>query len=124
MINPLLAIAGTILVGSLFYNGVLKFKVDGLRDEVGVLEMKLNEERMNNNVLKGSIKTQNDAIAATSIALDKKQKELDEWKNKPEKIRYNTIYKNLPLTIDIRKEDCETTKDAITAIRSIDFNAI
>ena len=124
MINPLLAIAGTILVGSLFYNGVLKFKVDGLRDEVGVLEMKLNEERMNNNVLKGSIKTQNDAIAAASITLDKKQKELDEWKNKPEKIRYNTIYKNLPLTIDIRKEDCETTKDAITAIRSINFNAI
>ena len=124
MINPLLVIAGTILVGSLFYNGVLKFRVDGLRDDVVTLEVKLSEERMNNRVLKGSIKTQNDAIAAVSIDLAKKQKELDEWKNKPEKIRYNTIYKNLPLTLDIRKEDCETTKDAITTIRSIDFNAI
>ena len=124
MINPLLVIAGTILVGSLFYNGILKFEVNDLRDEVVTLEMKLNESSMNNQVLKGAIQTRNEVIEDYRLALAENQNELDEWKSRPEKVRYNTIYKNIPVNVDIRGEDCETTKRAIDAVRAINFNNI
>ena len=122
--NPILFVSGTVLVASLFYNGVLKIKVNGLNEEIVDLKIEVKECSMNNSLLKGAINSQNESIEGMRFSIDSKSKELAEWKNKPEKVRYNVIYKNIPTTISIEKEDCETTKETISAIRSINFNSL
>ena len=122
--NPILFVSGTILVASLFYNGVLKIKVNGLNEEIVDLKVEVKECSMNNSLLKGAINSQNESIEGMRFNIDSKSKELSEWKNKPEKVRYNVIYKNIPTTISIEEEDCETTKETISAIRNINFNSL
>jgi hypothetical protein len=54
------------------------------------------------------------------IVVDKSL-ELDKWRSKPDVVKYKTIYKWLPAGIDIKKDDCETLKNTISAIRHIEF---
>jgi len=113
-------IAAAILGGWIYYDG----KVSSLENEVAVLERKLVVAGVNSTTLKATIKETNARIAKQQINLDKRNKELDEWKHKPVKVRYKTIYKHIPQWVDVRREDCETTKSVIDAARHTDFNGM
>lgn len=114
------AIATIVLGGWVYYDGV----VSSLERQVLTLERKVAVVSANSVTLKATIKDNNDRIAKQKIELDIRTAELGEWKNKPEKVRYETIYKYIPEWVDVRREDCETTKSVIDAARNTDFNRV
>lgn len=114
------AIVTIVLGGWVYYDGV----VNSLEKQVLTLERKVAVMSANSVTLKATIKDNNDRIAKQKIELDIRITELGEWKNKPEKVRYETIYKHVPEWVDVRREDCETTKSVIDAARNTDFNRL
>jgi hypothetical protein len=123
MNNYVIAAIGGILLALMVYSGALRFQVGNLRSEVVSLELALQAAEVNSVVLKGSISAQNEAIEAIVVELTTKETELEEWRNKPPVVRYNTIYKTIPSNVDIRRDDCETLRETINAIRTVNFNA-
>lgn len=73
-------------------------------------------------VCKNTLYSQTLQITANQIDLDKKTKDLNDWKSKPEKVRYETIYKDK--IMEVKSNDCNDTKKSIDYIRTIDFNSL
>lgn len=97
--------------------------IGNLEDNVAELTVEVTTLTVNNVALKSSITEQNKAIKALSVDVGLKEEELVEWQNKPAKIRYKTIYKEIPEYVDMRKETCENTKSIIDVARNYNFNS-
>ena len=113
-------LAVSLLVTHLYYK-----KVVTARDlDIAGLTTELVEERMNNSTLKHTIEDSNARAIALNTRLEEKRAEVVVLSNKPEKIRYHTIYKHVPEYVDMKVESCENTKAAVSAIRAANFNDI
>ncbi|MCI4436701.1 MAG: hypothetical protein JHC33_07845, partial [Ignisphaera sp.] len=61
------------------------------------------------------------ATIAISVDYNNSIAELNKWKAKPAAIKYITI----PASIrEIKSNDCNDTKDAITSVRNIDYSLL
>jgi len=72
------------------------------------------------NECKDTIDTQNDSIEALAIDYEHNFNKLQELQNKPDKIRYKVIYKEIP-TIEVKSNECEDIKTLLDDIRSTGF---
>lgn len=100
-----------------FFKGV----VSGLEDDIVELKLDLRSVEINKFRLEASIDELNKITTENAIDAYEKNLELDAWKAKPEKIRYNTIYKYLDRNITFKDESCENTRTVIDAIRNAKF---
>ena len=99
-------------------------QITNLEEEVLQLTTELVVVNNNATRLRNSIAVQNTAIDELTLDVTSKKAELEGWQNKPAEIRYNTIYKKVPVYVNIKEETCENTKAVIDVARQYDFNAI
>lgn len=94
-----------------------------LEADVDRLQNKLNEVSVNYITCSSSISKQNKEIDFYKLDILTKKKELLEWKSKPAKVRYETIYKEV-----IRDNNltggCDEVKDIINSVSSINLNSL
>lgn len=90
-------------------------KIKGLQDDALVI---IKSEA----ICKSNLDSQTLQIEANQIDLDKRTKELNEWKSKPERVRYEVIYKDK--IMEVKSNDCNDTKKSIDFIRTINFNSL
>ena len=121
-------IIASLLVGMIGMWWSYSSEVETLEDDKKTLKFERNlaltsigVHKANETTLKGSIKTQNDKITALRVSNSTKRKELGEWKTKPPKIKYKTIYETI---YKEASSDCNDTKDMLDSVRTIDFNSL
>jgi len=115
---------GGLMVALIVLKGWTGVVISDLEEEVTQLTTELVVVNNNATRLRNSIAVQNTAIDKLTLDITTRSIELEEWRNKPAEIRYNTIYKEIPAYVDMRKESCENTKAIIDVARNYDFNAI
>ena len=69
----------------------------------------------NNSSLKAIISSQNSKIEKYEIDINKSMRELEVWKNKPEKVRYKKVY------IKVHSDGCEDIKGVLDEVKNINF---
>lgn len=106
-----------IALGALFI--IYQLRVGGLKSEVLEMQLELRTSEMNYSTIKSSLKEQVSIIDAMKIEMDVKDSEIQKWKEQPPEVRYNVIYKNLPVDINLTKDTCETTSDVISSLRGV-----
>lgn len=115
------AILGVILVGVITYYHI---KTTTLKLELTKAEQHSLVLSVNNDTLKQTITDNNKRLEELSTKMTQSKAQLAEWKAKPEQVKYETIYKYIPKYIDVKKDDCETTKSVINAVRNINFDEL
>ena len=113
----LVVLALSMWMMSSHYNSVISDRDATISKDAETLLKHIKDEA----VCKNTLYSQTLQITANQVDLDKKTKELNEWKSKPEKVRYETI----PSIIsEVKSNDCNDTKKSIDLIRTIDFNSL
>ena len=107
-----------LLVGTGVYN---KIEVSGLENDIAKGEVSLAQCKYQTSVYKFALGLQTDKIEALRVDYNASVTKLEEWKSKPPKVRYETIYKYIP-KIEYIKGDCNDTKMLINSIGTIDYN--
>jgi hypothetical protein len=108
---------------ALLYVGMSEIKKNNLVKEVKQLESDLAYSKFNNSQCLSSITKQNKDIDSYKLDLETKRKELDEWKSKPTKVRYETIYRDVIKDNNLTGE-CDEVKDIINNVSSINLNSL
>ena len=98
-------------------------QIDSLEKEVKYLNAKLITSTTNNLTLRGSISSQNEKIEKYELDIQSKEKELLEWQNKPAKVKYETIYKEIVRDNNLTGE-CDEVKSIINSIPNINLNSL
>lgn len=109
-----------LLVGTGVYN---KLEVSGLENEAAMIKTELIECKYRSNAYKLSLNNQTKAIEALRVDYNISLVELEEWRVKPPKFRYKTIYEYIP-KIEYIKGDCNDTKELINSISTINYNIL
>jgi len=107
-----------LIATSLFLNN----KIDNLENNIKDIQLLLAQSQVKATTYKSALEKQNIYIENMKINLKKKNDELSEWKAKPEKIRYNVIYKTIPADTNLTRGNCDDTENVIDAIRTINLN--
>ena len=94
-------------------NVKLEEKKEELIEEIGSLK----SQRVS---LEASILKQNLSIKLLEVDYNKSISDFNNWKSKPLKVKYKTIYKYR----EVKSNDCNTTKDIVNAVRSIGYDDI
>ena len=117
-------ISGVLVVAIIFLSSYGYGKIEGLKEQVVVLQSKLHKAKLLSKQYEIVITRQNMAVKNISADYNRTMKELEEWKTKPPEIRYNTIYKYIPRKVVESEDSCENTKNYLDAVRSIDINKL
>ena len=80
--------------------GYYKFTIVNLESEVVLLEKSAVVAKFNYDDCRKVVQVQSDAVIEMNRTVLEKTKEIKEWKAKPDKIRYNTIYKKIYVNVD------------------------
>lgn len=104
-----------------FYINSLKSEIKDLETKNLKTENKLAHEKVQSILYESTLKAQNMQIRNNKVERQKRIKELNEWKSKPAKIRYQVIYKNREV---IKSNDCKDINNTINNIRTIDFSSL
>ena len=91
-------------------------KIENLRTEL------LNTHNQMSS-LKSSLKSSNKIISDMQIDLETKDAELQEWRRKPTKARYETIYRDVVRDTNLTGE-CDEVKNIINSVSSINLNTL
>lgn len=111
-------------LGAMLLGGQLYYKTEIAEAKLEVIKvnLQLNTCMNNKKTLESSIDYRNGVIRQNEIDYNKSMVELDIWKNKPDVVRYETIYK---YTRDINLSgECNGTIDTLNAISNIHFSDI
>lgn len=95
----------------------LQDEIENLENEKLILNSKLLIEKTNNITAKAIIDKQNKEIESKKVDYEKNIKDFEEWKNKPQEIKYKEVIKYK----EIKSNECEDIKDIINSIRSTSF---
>lgn len=115
------AAAGIALVGG--YIVMLKIEVSNLNDEIKKNKTELEYSKSQIASFKTSIAATNKIIESQKLNLDSKNQELKEWKTKPPKIKYKTIYKNIVKESNLTGE-CNDIKKLINNTTRTNLNSL
>lgn len=99
------------------YKSVIIDRDNIIKQDKDTLLVYIKEEA----VCKNTLDSQTMQITANQINLDKKTKELNEWKSKPDKVKYITIP---PIVREVKSNECNDTKNAINTVRTIDYSLL
>lgn len=91
-------------------------KIENLRTEL------LNAHNQMSS-LKSSLKSSNKIIGDMQIDLETKDAELQEWRSKPAKIKYETIYRDVVRDTNLTGE-CDEVKSLINSVSTINLNTL
>jgi len=91
-------------------------KIENLRTEL------LNAHNQMSS-LKSSLKSSNKIISDMQIDIEAKNAELHEWRAKPPKVKYETIYRDVVRDVNLTGE-CDEVKDLINSTTSINLNSL
>ena len=111
---------GLIIAGMWWSNSELETALDGMTMERDNALIKIGTHLANETTLKASISSQNVEIESLEIDRVKNVKELEEWKNKPPKVKYEVVYKEFKGA----SNDCNDTKIFLDSISDINFNSL
>jgi len=116
----LIGIGAIILAlgGLYFYIGSLKTQIDKLEIKVSQWQVKYTNEQRQSDLLRNSVKNQNDEIERLRLDEQAAQSKLSEWEAKPPVIKYKTITK----VREVKSSECPDIKTALEAVRQIDFD--
>ena len=109
------------LVGVLvlyMYIGSLKTQIKELRNEVKELSVDALLNKHQADTCKQQVEVQNSKIEELAAKEKKALMQLEAWKHKPAKVKYKVITK----IRKVKSNECKDVKNAINAIRSIDYN--
>lgn len=112
-----MALGASLLALQLYTSSVIA----SLEADVAKAEKTLVVSEINNSTLQKAIESANARVKLEHAKVLASKKEVEEWRNKPDVIKYKTLYKRIPEWVDVRKEDCETTKSVIAAVRDADL---
>ena len=107
------AVLGVILAGMYVTNTKLETRVSNLQAQLIVSQT--NEYKLNKEIT-----VQNDAITELAVNKASKDKEYTELLNKPEEVRFKTVYVKIP-TIGVKSDECKDIKSLIDAIRNAGY---
>ena len=107
-----------LLVGTGIYN---KIEVSGLESDVSDAKLELSKCINQSNLYKMSLDEQTKLIELVRVDYQGSLLELDKWRNKPEKVKYETVYVYIP-KIEYKKGDCNDTKLLIDSIGNINYS--
>lgn len=113
------AVAAMLLV----YIGMSEIKKHSLNNEVEKLRSHSIELKQQNTTCNSTLSSQNKAIDSYKLDIETKQKELSEWKLKPTKVRYETIYKEVVKDNNLTGE-CNEVKSIINSVSNINLNSL
>ena len=118
----LIGIGAMILAlgGLYFYIGSLKTKIDKLEIKVSQWQVKYTNEQRQSDLLRNSVKNQNDEIERLKVDKQQAIKKLNEWRAKPAEIKYKTITK----IREVKSNECKDIKSAIDSVRKLDYNSL
>ena len=116
----LLAVIVSLTLG---YIIMLKIEISDLRDIQSELRSELTITKSQVSTFKSSIASTNKIIEAQKLNIDAKEKELKEWKSKPTKVKYETIYRDVVKDTNLTGE-CDEVKDLINSVSTINLNTI
>ena len=111
---------GAVAIAYITYCNI---QINSLEKEVKYLNAKLITSTANNLTLRGSISSQNEKIKKYELDIQAKEKELLEWQNKPAKVKYKTIYRDIVKDSNLTGE-CDEVKSIINSIPSINLNSL
>ena len=109
-----------IFIAGVFARAVysnLQDEIENLENEKLILNSKLLIEKTNNITAKAIIDKQNKEIETKKVDYEKNIKDFEEWKNKPQEIKYKEVIKYK----EIKSNECEDIKNIINDIRSTSF---
>lgn len=107
----------TILAIQSLYIKTLSSQVENLNSKLSKTESLLALEKANNINLSASIQAQNNKIELIKNDYDSKNKEFEQWKQKPAEIKYKEIIKK----IEVKSNECKDIKIIIDDIRNTSF---
>ena len=111
---------GLIIAGMWWSNSELETALDDMTTARDNALIKIGIHLANETTLKASISSQNKKIKTLEIDRAKNVKELEEWKNKPPKVKYQVVYKEFKGA----SNDCNDTKNFLDSISDIKFNSL
>lgn len=112
------------LIGMWWSSNSLKDDLEDMTSERDKALLQVGVSDANNVSLSGVIQTQNRKIKALAVSKQKSLTELQRWKNKPEKVRYETIYKMIPADINKTEVSCEEIKNISNSLNTFDLNTL
>ena len=107
----------TILLTQSLYIEVLGSQIEKINAELSKSQSLLALEKANNINLSASIEAQNNKIELIKNDYDSKNKEFEQWKQKPAEIKYKEIIKK----IEVKSNECKDIKIIIDDIRNTSF---
>lgn len=107
------------ILGAYLYISNLKNEIKDLELEIAQLNSKYATKNIELERLENVIATQNKAIAELKANEKEHLAKLEEWKNKPAKIKYKYIRETIP---EKKSNDCEDIKAVIDNVRKLDFS--
>lgn len=105
------------------YIAMLKIDVSDLEDEMREMRTELVYAKSQVTTFKSSIAANNVIIEAQKLNIDVKNKELEEWKTKPPKVKYETIYRDVVKDSNLTGE-CDEVKKLINSVTDINLNTL
>lgn len=120
-------VIGFLVIVLLIYFGYQEYKIDRLKLDKKQLILDIDRLKLD-KLLKEeeaqkcfkAIENQNKEIEFVERMRADALADLEKWKNKPPKVRYEVIYK----TIGEPSDECNDTKSVLDAVRSLDPNGL
>lgn len=109
----------TTLFGGWF---VMDTKIDNRDATILKQQNEIILSKANYNTCSSSLARQNIAIGNLRVDINESMIELETWKNKPEEVRYEVIYKTIPADINLSSERCEDVKSIVDSLSTIDYD--
>jgi hypothetical protein len=109
-----------LLLGLYFYIHSLKVQISDLQGTLKDTYVELANEKLQSTRYKSALDSQSKEIEALkhneALAIAK----LKKWQSRPPEVRYKTITK----IREVKSDDCKDIKNALDAVRSIDYNSL
>lgn len=112
---------GAVLVA---LGGYAYVTISGLKLELSENQAKMVVALTNAESCSKEVEKQNKLVDSLKADREDAIRKYEEWKKKPKKIRYNTVYKYIPKEVIRHEDSCENTKHMLDAVRNIDFDQL
>jgi cell division protein FtsL len=119
--NAIIAGVVAILIISVpTYIYTLKKTIAELNMSILESRVELANEQRQSELFKSALDSQTKEIENLAVDKTKADMKLAEWKAKPDKIKYEVIYK----IREVKSDECEDIKNVIDSVRNLDYERL
>jgi len=108
-----------VVTGIAFYITVLNLQNDLLKEQKLTSDCRLEKEGF-----EGALYLQSKEILDQETDRKVLVEDLEKWKTKPSSERYKVLYNKLKKEVNLKRGDCNDTKNILNAISTIDYSDI